>query len=295
MRVFVTGATGFVGTALIPELMQAGHTVLGLTRSAQGAEALARLGADAHHGTLEDLESLKAGAAQADAVIHLAFNHDFSNFQANCAGDQRAIEAMGEALAGSGRPFIGTGGVLNESQLPGKPLDEDDTMPVGRFPRVSEQATLATLDQGVKAIVMRLSQIHDTHKQGLVSFLIQAAQEKKVSAYVGDGSNRWAAAHVSDTARLYRLALEQGAAGSKWHAAAEPGVTLKEIAEALGRRLSLPVASISPEEAPAHFGFLGSFMTLDSPTSNAKTRERLGWAPTGPTLSEDLNQLVLPA
>ena len=294
MRVFVTGATGFIGTALVPELMLAGHTVLGMTRSEKGAAALTGLGADVHYGTLEDLESLKAGAAQADAVIHLAFNHDFSRFAANCADDQKAIEAMGEALAGSGRPFIGTGGVLNESQLPGKPLDEDDTMVPGRFPRVSEQATLATLDQGVKAIVMRLSQIHDTHKQGLVQFLIQVALEKKVSAYVGDGSNRWAAAHISDTARLYRLALEQGAAGSKWHAVAEPGVTLKEIAEALGRRLSLPVISISPEEAPAHFGFLGSFMTLDSPTSNTKTRERLGWEPTGPTLSEDLDQLVLP-
>ncbi|MGI4788635.1 MAG: SDR family oxidoreductase [Janthinobacterium lividum] len=294
MKVFVTGATGFIGSALVPELLQAGHTVLGMTRSEKGAEALTKMGADVHRGTLKDLESLKAGASQADAVIHLAFNHDFSKIQANCVDDQRAIEAMGEALAGSGRPFIGTGGVLNESQLPGHPLDEDDTMSVGRWPRVSEQATLATLEKGVRGIVMRLSQIHDTRKQGLVSLLIQIALEKKVSAYVGEGSNRWAAAHVSDTARLYRLALEQGTAGSKWHAVGEQGVTMKEIAEALGSRLSLPVVSISPEEAPAHFGFLGTFMTLDSPTSNTETRERLGWEPTGPSLIEDLNQLVLP-
>ena len=294
MKVFVTGATGFIGTALVPELMQAGHSVLGMTRSEKGAAALTRQGADVHYGTIEDLESLKAGASQSDAVIHLAFNHDFSKFQENCADDQRAIEAMGEALAGSGRPLIGTGGVLNESQAPGRPLDEDDSLTIGRWPRASEQATLGIVEKGVRGIVMRLSQIHDTHKQGLVQFFIQVALEKKVSAYVGDGSNRWSAAHVSDTARLYRLALEQGAAGSKWHAVGEQGVTIKEMAEALGRRLNLPVVSISPEEAPAHFGFLGLFMTLDSPTSNTKTRERLGWEPTGRTLIEDLDQLVLP-
>jgi nucleoside-diphosphate-sugar epimerase len=294
MRVFVTGATGFIGSALVPELIQAGHTVLGMTRSEAGAEALARLGADVHHGTLEDSESLKAGASQVDAVIHLAFNHDFSKFQANCEDDQRAIEAMGEVLAGSGKPFIGTSGVLVDNLTTGKPFDEDDPKPVTRFPRVSEEATLATVGNGVRGIVMRLSQIHDTHKQGLVSFMIQVALEKKVSAYVGDGSSRWAAAHVSDTARLYQLALEKGEAGSKWHAVSEQGVAAKDIAEAIGKRLNLPVVSISPEEAPAHFGFLSHFMMLDSPTSNTKTRERLGWEPTGPTLIEDLNQLVLP-
>jgi nucleoside-diphosphate-sugar epimerase len=288
MRVFVTGATGFIGSALVPELMQAGHKVLGMTRTPKGAEALAKLGAEAHYGTLEDIESLKAGAAQADAVIHLAFNHDFSKFQANCEEDQRAIEAMGEALAGTGRPFIGTAGVL------GSPLDEDDVKQVSRSPRVSEEATLATIEKGVRGIVMRLSQIHDTHRQGLVSFLIQVAMDKKVSAYVGDGSHRWAAAHVSDTARLYRLALEKGAAGSKWHAVAEHGVAAKDIAQALGKRLNLPVVSITPEEAAAHFGFLSHFMLVDSPTSNTKTRERLGWEPTGPSLIEDLNRLVLP-
>jgi len=294
MRVFVTGATGFIGSALVPELIQAGHQVLGMTRSEKGAEALRKAGADVHHGTLEDVASLMAGAAQADAVIHLAFNHDFSKIQANCEEDGRAIEAMGEALAGSGRPFIGTAGVLVDNLTTGKPFDEDDPKPVSQFPRVSEETTLETVNNGVRGIVMRLSQIHDTRQQGLVSFLIQVARAKNVVAYVGDGSIRWAAAHVSDTARLYRLALEKGEAGSKWHAVGEQGVASKDIAEALGRRLNLPVVSISPEEAPTHFGFLSHFMMLDSPTSNTKTRERLGWDPTGPTLIEDLNQLVLP-
>jgi nucleoside-diphosphate-sugar epimerase len=246
-----------------------------------------------HRGTLEDLESLKAGAAQADAVIHLAFNHDFSRFQANCEEDRRAIEAMGEALAGSGRPFIGTSGVLVGDPVPGRPLDEDDEKPRDGFPRMSEEATLETVEKGVRGIVMRLSQIHDTHRQGLVSLLIRIALEKGVSAYVGDGRNRWVAAHLSDTARLYRLALEKGGAGSKWHAVAEQGVAAKEIAEALGRRLNLPVVSIPVDEAPGHFGFLGHFVTLDSPTSNTKTRERLGWEPTGPGLIEDLDGLVV--
>jgi len=294
MRVFVTGATGFIGSALVPELINAGHDVLGMTRSEKGAEALTKAGADAHYGALEDIETLKAGAAQADAVIHLAFNHDFSKFQASCENDQRAIKAIGEALAGTGRPLIGTAGVLTDNPIPGKPLDEDDLIPISRFPRVSEKATLATVDKGVRGIVVRLSQIHDTRRQGLVSMLIQIALEKKVSAYVGDGANRWAAAHVSDIARLYRLALEKGEAGSKWHGVGEQGVTAKAIAEALGRRLNLPVVSISLEEAPAHFGFFSHFVTLDSPTSNTKTRERLSWEPVGATLIEDLNQLVLP-
>jgi len=294
MRVFVTGATGFIGTALVPELIHAGHKVLGMTRSEKGAEALTMMGADVHFGTIEDLESLRAGAAQADAVIHLAFNHDFSRFQKNCEDDRMAIEAMGAALAGSGRPFIGTAGVLVGKPIPGHPLDEDDAKPTDGFPRMSEEATLETVGKGVRGIVMRLSQIHDTHRQGLVSFLIQVALDKKVSAYVGDGSSRWAAAHVSDTARLYRLALEKGEAGSRWHAVDEQGVAAKDIAEAIGKRLNLPVVSISPEEAPAHFSFLSHFMELDLPTSNSKTRERLDWDPTGPSLIEDLNHLVLP-
>ncbi|MDR3708170.1 MAG: SDR family oxidoreductase [Capsulimonadaceae bacterium] len=290
MRVFVTGATGFIGSALVPELINGGHKVLGMTRSESGAAALANAGADVHYGTLEDIESLKAGAAQADAVIHLAFNHDFSRFQANCEEDGRAIAAMGEALAGSGRPLVGTAGVLTRNPIPGQPYDEDDPKPDDGFPRLSENATFDTLGKGVRGIVVRLSQIHDSKKQGLVSFLIRIALEKKVSAYVGDGSNRWAAAHVSDTARLYRLALEKGNAGSRWHAVGEQGVKAKDIAEVLGRRLNLPAVSISPEEASAHFGILSHFVTLDSPASNTKTRERLGWEPTGPGLIADLEQ-----
>lgn len=293
MRVFVTGATGFIGSALVPELIQAGHQVLGMTRSQEGAEALTKAGAEAHRGTLEDIESLKAGASQADAVIHLAFNHDFSRLQANCEEDRQAIEAIGEVLAGSGRPFIGTAGVLVQNPIPGQLFDEDAAKPNDGFPRMSEEATLETVGKGVRGIVMRLSQIHDTHKQGLVSFLIRVALQKKISAYVGDGGQRWAAAHISDTARLYRLALEQGVTGSKWHAVGEQGVAAKDIAEAIGSRLNLPVVSLSPEEAPAHFGFLSHFMMLDSPTSNTKTRERLGWEPTGPSLIEDLSRLVL--
>jgi nucleoside-diphosphate-sugar epimerase len=294
MRVFVTGATGFIGSALVPELIEAGHTVLGLTRTQKGAESLARSGAEVHHGSLEDIESLKSGAAQADAVIHLAFNHDFSKIQANCEQDKQAIEAMSEVLAASGGPIIGTAGVLVDNPLAGQPFDEDDPKPVMRWPRVSEEATLAANQKGARGIVMRLSQIHDTRRQGLVSWLINIAIQKKVAAYVGEGSNRWAAAHLSDTARLYRLALEKGSAGSKWHAVGEQGVASKDIAEALGKRLNLPVVSISPQEAPAHFGFLSAFMMLDSPTSNTKTRERLGWEPTGPSLIEDLHRLVLP-
>ncbi len=294
MKLFITGATGFIGSALVPELIKSGHEVVGMTRSAEGAEALARLGAAVHHGTLENIESLKAGAAPADAVIHLAFGHDFSRFQANCEANQREIEAMGEVLLGTGKTFIGIDGVLYQSPIPGQAYNEDDAKPPSPLPRRSEEATLELANKGVRGIVIRLSQIHDTYKQGLVSFLVRIALHKGVSAYVGNGNNRWAAAHVSDTARLFRLALEQGSAGSKWHAVGEQGVAAKEIAEAIGQRLKVPVVSISREEAGAHFGLLSYFMMVDAPTANAKTRERLGWEPTGPSLIEDLNQLVSP-
>ncbi len=293
MRVFVTGATGFIGSAVVPELLHAGHEVVGMTRSEKGAEALRRQGADVHFCTLDDLDGLKAGAAKADAVIHLAFNHDFTRFQANCEEDRQAIEALGEALAGSGKTLIGTAGVIVDNYDSDLPFDEDMVKPPSSFPRASEEATLATLDHGVKGMVMRLSQIHDIHRQGLVSFMIQTALEKGVSAYVGDGQNRWAAAHVSDTARLYRLVLEKAEAGSKWHAVAEGGVSSREIAEAIGRKLNLPVRSMTPDEAGPHFGFLSYFMMLDAPSANAKTCERLGWQPTGRGLIEDLDNLVL--
>ena len=289
MKVFVTGATGFIGSALVPELLQADHKVLGMTRSEKGAELLTNLGADPHFGTIEDLDSLKAGAVQADAVIHLAFNHDFTNFQKNCEDDRKAIEAMGEVLAGSGKPFIGTGGVLVGNPVPGHPVDEDDVRPADGFPRQSEQATLETVEKGVRGIVMRLSQIHDTRKQGLVPYVLAVARQKGVSAYIGDGGNRWPAAHVSDAARLYRLAFEKAEPGAIYHAVGEEGVTMKAIAEAHARGLKVPVVSIKPEDVQAHFGWLAPFAAMDMPSSSALTQKKLNWKPTGPGLIADLD------
>ena len=290
MRVFVTGATGFIGAAVVPELISAGHQVLGLTRSDAGAEALAQAGAEAHRGNLEDLDSLRRGAAASDGVIHLAFNHDFSRFAENSELDRRAIEALGAALTGTQRPLIVTGGL--GGLAPGRLAAEDMDIPVDSpFPRVSEQVALALVPQGVRAMVMRLPQVHDPAKQGLVTYLIAVAREKGVSAYVGDGGNRWPAAPVGDVARLYRLALEGGAAGEKFHAVAEEGVPLREIAGVVGRGLKMPVVSLSPEEAPAHFGWLGGFAGMDGPASSAWTQERLGWHPTGPGLIADLEQM----
>ncbi|HZC17183.1 MAG TPA: SDR family oxidoreductase, partial [Caulobacteraceae bacterium] len=249
MRVFLTGATGFIGSAVIPELIGAGHQVLGLTRSAAGAEALVAAGAEPHRGDLEDLASLRAGAAASDAVIHCAFIHDFSKFQENSEIDRRAIETIGTVLAGSDRPFIVTSGV---PWAPAGAMTEDTDCPANSpTPRVSEPAAMALLSQGVSAAVMRLPQVHDTEKQGLVTPLIAIAREKGVSAYVGDGLNGWPAAHVSDVARLYRLALDQHKAGARWHAIGEDGVSLKAIAEAIGRGLKIPVVSLTPDEAGA--------------------------------------------
>ena len=286
MRVFVTGATGFIGSAVVPELLKAGHQVLGLTRSDAGAKALAAAGAEVHRGSLEDLESLRRGAADSDGVIHLAFIHDFSKFKENCEIDKRAIEALGSVLAGSDRPLIvasGTGGL----SAPGQVATEEHVVPAkSPFPRVSEQTALSL--EGVSASIMRLPQVHDTVKQGLVTYAIAVAREKGVSAYVGNGANRWPAAHISDVGHLYRLALEKHEAGAKYHAVAEEGVPLREIAEVIGRGLKVPVKSIRPEEAPAHFGWLGMFASLDFPASSTITREKLGWHPTGPRLIADL-------
>jgi nucleoside-diphosphate-sugar epimerase len=286
MRVFVTGATGFIGSAVVPELLKAGHQVLGLTRSDAGAKALAAAGAEVHRGSLEDLESLRRGAADSDGVIHLAFIHDYSKFKANCEIDKRAIEALGSVLAGSDRPLIvasGTGGL----SAPGQVATEEHVVPAkSPFPRVSEQTALSL--KGVSASIMRLPQVHDTVKQGLVTYAIAVAREKGVSAYVGNGANRWPAAHISDVGHLYRLALEKHEAGAKYHAVAEEGVPLREIAEVIGRGLKVPVKSIRPEEAPAHFGWLGMFASLDFPASSTITREKLGWHPTGPRLIADL-------
>jgi nucleoside-diphosphate-sugar epimerase len=289
MRIFVTGATGFIGSALVPELIKAGHEVLGLTRSEAGAKSLSAAGAEAHRGDLNDLESLRKGAAQSDGVIHLAFIHDFSKFKENCEIDKRAIEVLASVLAGSNRPLIvtsGTAGLAGPGQLATEDVDVPPDFP---FPRVSEQTALSL--KGVNAQVVRLPQVHDTVKQGLVTYLVALAREKGVSAYVGDGSNRWSAAHVSDVARLYRLVLEKNEARAKYHAVAEEGVPMRDIAETIGRGLKIPVKSLSPEQAQAHFGWLTLFASHDLQASSALTRERLGWRPTGPGLIGDLEHM----
>lgn len=286
MRVFVTGATGFIGSRIVPELISAGHQVLGLARSDAGTATLTAAGAQVQRGDLEDLESLREGAAASDAVLHVAFRHDWTRFAESCELDKRAIEAIGAVLQGSSRPFIVTSGV---GVAQGRPATEDDPpLSSPSLPRVSEATAATLLERGVQAAVMRLPQVHDTVKQGLITPLIAIARAKGVSAYVGDGHNRWPAAHVTDVAHLYRLALEKFTAGARYHAVAEEGVPLKEIATAIGRGLKLPVVSIAPEQAQEHFGFLGFFAGRDAHVSSAQTRAKLGWNPTGPDLLSDL-------
>ncbi len=291
MRVFLTGATGFIGSAIIPELIGAGHQVVGLARTDAGASALIAAGAQARRGDLEDQESLRSGAAESDGVIHCAFVHDFSKFEESCAIDKRAIETFGEVLAGSDRPLIVTSGT-GVAHTPGRLTTEDDA-PNSPFPRVaSEHATTAIAARGVRASVVRLPQVHDTTKQGLVTYLIALARQKGVSAYVGEGLNRWPAVHRLDAARLYVLALEKGEAGARYHAVAEEGVALREIAEAIGRGLKVPVVSKSSEEATAHFGFLGFFVGHDISASSALTQQGLGWSSTAlPGMIDDLNHM----
>jgi nucleoside-diphosphate-sugar epimerase len=289
MRIFVTGATGFIGSAVVEELVGAGHQVIGLCRSPDKAAALAAAGAEVYRGSIDEPESLKDGAARSDGVIHLAFKRDWSTFVENCEIDRRAIEALGSVLAGSDRPVIVTTGMAGLA-APGQLTTEDHVVPPDfPFPRVSEQTALSL--KGVRASVMRLPQVHDPVKQGIVTPAIAIYREKGACAYVGDGLNRWSAAHVLDVARLYRLAIEKGEAGARYHAVAEEGVSMRDIAEAIGRRLKLPVRSIAPQEAPAFFGWLAMFAGRDMSASSEKTRKKLGWGPSGPGLIADLEQL----
>jgi nucleoside-diphosphate-sugar epimerase len=292
MRVFLTGATGFIGSTIVPELINAGHQVLGLTRSDAGAQSLAAAGAEAHRGNLEDLESLRSGAAQSDGVIHCAFDHDFSNFVANCEKDRRAIEALGAALAGSDRPLVITSGTGMGNAVHGQPATEDVFNSDHPNPRKASELTGASmLAAGVNVSVVRLPQVHDTVKQGLITPAVAIAREKGVSAYVGDGLNRWPAAHVLDVARLYRLALEKREAGARYHAVAEEGIAVRNIAEVIGKGLKVPVVAMSLEQAAGHFGWLAPFAGMDIPASSAQTQKRLGWHPTGPGMIADLEQM----
>lgn len=288
MRVFVTGATGFVGSAVVGELAAAGHQVLGLARSDQGAKALAEMGAQVHRGDMQDLDSLRSGAAEADGVIHLAFNHDFSKFLENCEADRRAIEAIGEVLEGSERPLLVTSGLALVA--PGRLATEADS-PAPGFPRLSEVAAETVAARGVRAAVVRLApSTHGAGDHGFVPHLINLAREKGVSAYIGDGSNRWPGVHRFDAARLYRLALERGAVDGPYHAVAEEGVPFKEIAGVIGRGLGVPVVSKSEDEAADHFGWFKGFAGMDIPASSERTRQRLSWQPTHPDLLTDIDQ-----
>jgi len=288
MRVFVTGGTGFIGTAVVRQLIGGGHQVLGLARSDAAAKSLLAAGADVHRGSLDDLESLRSGAAAADGVIHTAFIHDFSNYGPAAEADKRAIETLGGALAGSERPLIITSGTLLVQRQGSLATEEDAPNP--NFPRKSEEAVIALAARGVRTSVLRLSpSVHGNGDHGFVPRLISIAHEKGVSAYIGDGLNRWPAVHRLDAAHLYRLALEKGTAGASYHGVADEGVPTREIAEVIGRHLNVPVASKSREEAADHFGWIAHFFGVDGPASSAQTQERLGWRPVQPGLIADLN------
>ncbi|WP_329596256.1 SDR family oxidoreductase [Streptomyces pseudovenezuelae] len=289
MRVFVTGASGWVGSAVVPELIGAGHQVLGLARSDSAAEVVAARGAEVLRGGLDDLGSLRTGAAQCDGVVHLAFGHDFSRFDASVQADARAIEAFGAALEGSGKPLVIAAGT---PAVPGEVATERDRPELrpgapttGRA--VNAQATLDMASRGIRSSVVGLPRtVHGEGDQGFVAWLIAHAREKGAAGYVGDGSNRWPAVHVADAGRLFRLAVEQAPAGSMLHAVGDEGVPIRDIAEVIGRHLGLPTASHPAED----FGFLGRILSVDQPASGALTRELLGWQPVGPSLLEDLDK-----
>jgi nucleoside-diphosphate-sugar epimerase len=290
MRVFVTGAAGFIGRAVAQDLIAAGHEAVGLARSPANIATLEALGVTPLRGSLEDLDSLRKGAREADGVIHLAFIHDFAKFAENGQIDKRAIEAMGEVLEGADKPLIVTSGVA--LLAPGRVSTEADVALSGEaIPRVSEAAAFAFADRGVRAMAVRLPQVHGGEgKAGFIEYFLRVAKQKGVSAYVGDGANRMAGAHRADVARLYRLALEKGAAGAAYHAVADEGVRFREIAEVLARALNVPTKSIPADEAGAHFGWLGTFAAIDAPASSALTQKRLGWTPQEIGLIADIGQ-----
>ncbi len=292
MRVFITGATGFIGTELVRELIDAGHQVRGLARSEAGAEQLQRAGAEVHRGDLQDLDSLRRGAAGMDAVVNLAFSHDFSNFAQNGEDERKAIEALGSVLEPGKLLVVTSGTGLTEGGPGHLRMESDPPASSSAIPRQPEQAASAAAERGVRVAIVRLPQVHDTRKQGLVPLLTQLAREKGVAAYVGDGANRWAAAPLEDVAHLYRLVIEQARPGTTvYHAVQEEGVTAREIAETLGKGLKVPAASIEPDKAAEHFGWFAHFAEMDMPASSEWTRKTLGWNPTGPGLIENLTRM----
>jgi nucleoside-diphosphate-sugar epimerase len=292
MRVFLTGATGFIGSRIVPELLAVGHQVIGMTRSDAGARSLAAAGAEVHRATLEDLDSIRAGAAKADAVIHTAFDHDFAHFVANCEKDRRVIEALGSVLEGSRRPLLITSGTSIGAIGHGGMAKEEVFDANHRHPRAaSEIAGNVLLEAGVNVSVVRLPQVHDPVKQGFISPFIEIARAKGKVAYLGEGRNRWPAAHVLDVAKLYRLALDRGEPGARYNAVAEEGIAVRDIAEVVAEGLRLPLLSLPEAEAAEHFGWMATFVGMDLPASSAWTRNCLDWNPTGPGLLDDLKRM----